>query len=185
MEELADQLGDRLRWLADDDGFALVAAAWPWLRLESPRVRLELGFGAVHGPELSLAADISERGHPERYSLGETARTLGLPEPTSRDWVVQGDDGVRTAAERVSAALERQRPLVAGDPETWATLRRHSSEIGARLALEHALERARRDADEAWRANDLERVVEVLAPLEGHLPRHQQGRLDYARRHRG
>jgi hypothetical protein len=185
MAELAAQLADRLRWLLDEEGFRLDEAAWPSLRLESPRVRIDVGFGAVHGPELSLAALIAEHGHPERYSLGETARTLGLPEHPSRDWVVQGDDGVRTAAERVSAALERQRPLVAGDPDAWATLRRRDSEIGARIALETALGYAARDAGDAWRAKDMARVVAVLAPLEGHLPRHQQGWLDYARRRRG
>lgn len=182
MEALEAQLDDRLRWLVDDEGFRLVAAEWPDLHLESPRVRLDLGFGAVHGPVLSLGGEISERGHPGRYSLAESARTLGLPEPGSRDLVVEGDDGVRAAAERASAALERQRPLVAGDPDTWATLRRRLSEIGARISLEHALENARRHAGDAWRARDMERVVEILAPLEGHLPRHQQGQLEYARR---
>jgi hypothetical protein len=182
MGALEEQLGGPLRWLVDDEGFRLVAAAWPDLHLESPRVQLELGFGAVHGPVLSLGAAISEHGHTERYSLSETARTLGLPERGSRDWIVAGDEGVRRAAERVSAVLELQRPLVAGDPDTWATLRRRISEIGARISLELALERARRDAGDAWRARDLARVVEILAPLEGHLPRHQQGWLEYARR---
>ena len=86
--------------------------------------REDVGFGSVHGPELALAVRIAEQGHPERYSLGESARTLGLPEHPSRDWVVQGDDGVRTAAGRVSAVLERLRGLVAGDSDLWATLRR-------------------------------------------------------------
>lgn len=179
---LAAQLDGPLRWLVDDEGFQLVGASWPDLQLDSGRVRLELGYGAVHGPALSLGADIAEHGHPERYSLAAAARTLGLPEPGSRDWVVEGDDGVRTAAERVSGALQRLRPLVAGDPDTWATLRRRDSEADARISLEHALEHARRHAGDAWRARDLERVVEILAPLEGHLPRHQQGRLEYARR---
>lgn len=185
MAELAAQLGDPLRWLVEEEGFRLVEAAWPSLRLESPRVRLDVGFGAVHGPELALAVGIAEHGHPERYGLGETARTLGLPEHPSRDWVVQDDGGVRTAAERVSSALERLRPLVAGDTDEWAALRRRGSEIGARISLQNALEYAGRDAGDAWRAKDMARVVEVLAPLEGHLPRHQQGWLDYARRRLG
>jgi Flp pilus assembly pilin Flp len=51
-------------------------------------------------------------------------------------------------------------------------------------ALDYALEDAGRDAGEAWKERDLDRVVAILEPLEGHLPRHQQSWLDYARRNR-
>jgi hypothetical protein len=73
---------------------------------------------------------------------------------------------------------------VAGDPDAFRTIRRREKEAVTANELEYALEYADRDAGEAWKERDLDRVVAILEPLEGHLPRHQQAWLDYARRNR-
>ena len=88
------------------------------------------------------------------------------------------------ALERISEQLRTVEPLVAGDPEAFRTVRRRYKEAITANDLQYALEDARRDAGEAWQAKDLDRVVEILEPLEGHLERHEQGWLDYARRRR-
>ena len=107
-----------------------------------------------------------------------------MPEHPPRDWLIESDDDVARAPQRIARELERSSRSWPATPRRSARVRRRDKEAITANALGYALEDARRDAGEAWQAKDLDRVVEILEPLEGHLERHEQGWLDYARRRR-
>jgi hypothetical protein len=183
MERLTAAVPRRLGWLRDH-GYEQAEARWPGVRLESPNARLYIGYSATHGGALTLGVSLQEHGDPDPRSLGSLQRLSGVPEHPPRDWLIEADADVERALARISEQLRTIEPLVAGDPEAFRTVRRRYKEALTANALEYALEDARRDAGEAWRERDLGRVIEILEPLEGHLDRHQQGWLDYARRKR-
>jgi hypothetical protein len=185
MRALAAQLDGELRWLRDRHDLQAAEAAWPALWLASPRASVRLTFDpALHGAKLALGADFAEPESLERLTLETAARHLDAATHDVRSRIVDGPGDVPAAAAALSSDLSAVEPLVAGEPEAFRTVRRRYKEAVTRISLEYALEDASQDAGEAWRARDLERVVAILEPLEGHLPRHQQGWLDYARRKR-
>jgi hypothetical protein len=165
-------------------GYEPAEARWPAVRLESPRATLRIGYSATHGNAVTLGVSLQEHGDPESRSVSALQRLSGVPEHGSRDWLVESAADVDRALARIAEALQTVEPLLAGDPEAFRTVRRREKEAVTANALAYELDDARRDAGEAWRAKDLERVVAILEPLEGHLERHEQGWLDYARRNR-
>jgi len=184
MERLTAAVPEQLGGLLRDHGYEPAEARWPAVRLRSPRATLAIGYSATHGNALTLGVSLQEDGDPEPRSLSALQRLSGVPEHPPRDWLIESDEDVERALRRISGELKTIEPLVAGDPEAFRTVRRRSKEAVTANALDYELEDARRDAGEAWQAKDLDRVVEVLEPLEGHLERHEQGWLDYARRKR-
>ena len=183
MRRLEAAVERQLGWLREH-GYEVAEARWPVVRLDSERVALWLGYSVGHGGRLVIGVSLQERGEPERRSLGSIQHISGLPELPTADAVVESDDDVDAVVARISEQLRTIEPLVAGQEEAFRTLRRRYKESLAATTLAFALEDASREAAEAWRERDLERVVAILEPLEGHLPRHQQGWLDYARRNR-
>jgi hypothetical protein len=181
MERLLAELDGRLPWLAEH-GLRRTSAAWPYAHYESGGVLLDLGYGIVHGPQLSLGATLQQRGDAEAHSLGSAQRLCGLPEHPSRDTVIDNEEDLGPAVERLGTALRTIEPLLAGQEAAWAGLRRRGSEALAGNALESALRHTRPEARDAFKTGDYERVVALLDPLESHLERHEQGWLDYARR---
>jgi hypothetical protein len=179
MQRLEAGVRDRLGWLRDH-GYELGDARWPAVTLDSPRARLALRYSHGHGNRLVLGVSLQEHGDSESRSLSTIQRLSGLPEPLAPE----SADDVDAALERISDQLRAVEPLVAGDPDAFRTVRRREKEAETANELDYALEYAGRDAGEAWKERDLDRVVAILEPLEGHLPRHQQGWLDYARRNR-
>ena len=179
MERLVAGVRDHLGWLREH-GYELTEREWPVVTLDSPRARLALGYARGHGNRLLIGVSLQEQGEPEPRSLTTLQRLSGLPEPLAPE----AADDIATSLVRISEQLRAVEPLVAGDPDAFRTVRRREKEAETANALDYALEDAGRDAGEAWKERDLDRVVAILAPLEGHLPRHQQGWLDYARRNR-
>ena len=177
LDWLEAQLAGPLAWLRDE-GFELREAHWPTLHLESPRARLNLSFAAAHWPALRLGATLGERGDRRLHSLGEAQRLLGHPEHGSRELVMDDAD---TALARLDELLRELRPLLAGDPDAYATLRRRDSELLAETQLDEDLRTALPEARDAFDAQDYARVVALLDPLEGHLPAADRRRLDLAR----
>jgi hypothetical protein len=176
---LEDQLAGPLAWLAREHGFRLTEAEWPTLRLDSDRVRLDLSFADAHGARKRLSATLGEHGDPQLYSAEGAMRLLTGEEVDARATLLEdGDAAVRTLAAR----LHRIEPLLRGDADAFATLRRRDREALAGAQLDEDLRVARPAAKEAFHARDWARVVSLLDPLEGHLERHEQGWLDYARR---
>ena len=184
MERLTAAVPEQLGRLLRDHGYDPGEARWPVVRLESPRASLAIGYSATHGNALTLGVSLQEHGDPQPRSVSALQRLSGVPEHPPRDWLIESDGDVAEALQRMSRELQTIEPLVAGDAEAFRTVRRREKEAVTANALDYALEDARRDAGEAWQAKDLDRVVEILEPLEGQLERHQQGWLDYARRNR-
>jgi hypothetical protein len=183
MERLTAAVPEELGWLRDH-GYGQAEARWPAVRLQSPSVTLAIGYSATHGGAPTLGVSLQEHDDLQARSLSALQRLSGVPEHPPRDWLIESDDDVRRALARISQALETVEPLVAGDAGAFRAVRRREKEAVTANALDYALDDARRDAGEAWQAKDLDRVVEILEPLEGHLERHEQGWLDYARRRR-
>jgi hypothetical protein len=183
MERLSAELDRHAGWLAGL-GLRRTAVLWPYVHYESARVGLDVGYGIVHGPRLAVGATIVEHGEHDGRSLGAAQRLLGVPERSAHDTAIDREADLGPAVERLSEQLRSVEPLLRGDPEAFQGIRRRDKELQTANALEDSLRYAAQDADDAWRARDLERVIEVLEPLEGHLDRHQQGRLEYARRKR-
>jgi hypothetical protein len=179
---LREQLDGPLAWLRDEHGFALTEARWPTLRLDSDRVRLDLSIADAHGATKRLSATVGEHGHPEFYSVEGAHRLLTGEELDARATLV--DDRERALGALV-ARLRGTEPLVAGDPEAFATLRRRDKEAITGTQLDEDLRVARPKAKAAFQARDYPRVIALLDPLEGHLDAHEQGWLDYARRKSG
>jgi hypothetical protein len=183
MKRLKAGMRTQLGWLRDH-GYEEAETDWPTVRLESPTTDLTVGYSSTHGNRLTLGAALQEHGDPEPRSVAALQRLSGVPEHPPRDWLIESDDDVEPVLAKISGELRTIEPLVAGDEQAFRTVRRRYKEAVTANALDYALEDARRDAGEAWNDRDLDRVVEILEPLEGHLERHEQGWLDYARRKR-
>jgi hypothetical protein len=158
-------------------------AEWPSLRLESDRVQLDLGFAQSHGARPRLSATVMEAGDEETYSAEGAQRLLQGTDPDPNATLL-GDDPER-AVRALAGNLRAIEPLLQGHPDAFATLRRREREALAGIQLEDDLRVARPEAKEAFQARDWARVIALLDPLEGHLERHEQRWLDYARRRSG
>ena len=165
--------------MRDEHGFALAEAEWPTLCLESDRVELDLSIADAHGAMKRLGATLAERGHTELYSVEGAHRLLTGEELDPRATLLEDRDA---AVQVLSTRLHGLSGLIQGKEEDWATLRRREREALAGNQLEDDLRVARPEAKEAFQARDWARVIALLDPLEGHLERHEQGWLDYARR---
>jgi hypothetical protein len=184
MRALVAELDGELRWLRERHGYRPAGAEWPAVWLEA-RASLKLAFvSAHHGLKIVLGGSVAERESLDRIGFDDAAELLGARRPDLAPLYVERAADVPPAAARLSGELRAIEPLLAGDAEAFQTARRRHKEAVTQISLEYALEDAGRDAGEAWRERDLDRVIAILEPLEGHLERHQQGWLDYARRKR-
>ena len=168
MEELERQVAaGRLRWLADEHGYAIWSSAWPTLELRAMWTVVELGFGEGPAGRLELGCRLGAVGHPGTLTPRALAQELGLE--VDVDAVpVPGPEGVAPACERLSALLGGPlRAVVEGDLGAFGVRAGHNSrhaESGERPPdeLEASLSEADRTA--------------LLAGLEGGL-REQAGWL--------
>jgi hypothetical protein len=184
MGALLEELRGGLRWLGDELGYELEEAGFPAILLRSDETELRLSFGALHGKRLALFANVREVGGGEWLHAGRIAALAEGAEPVI-DTEVGGPADVPDAAARLSGLLERIRPALAGGREALARLRELDRRASEQAEAERWLETVRGPAADASRHEDWERVVELLGPLDGRLPRAEQMRLDLARRRLG
>jgi hypothetical protein len=93
---------------------------------------------------------------------------------------------VKVGVERLANQVKHfARRALVGDQAVFTELARQQEELSRCYAAEVLAGHVRPRADEAFRAGDYERAVELLSKIEGELTPAEQRKLEYARRHIG
>ncbi|MEM9558549.1 MAG: hypothetical protein AAGC60_30130 [Acidobacteriota bacterium] len=150
-----------------------------WVDFQNEAVVVRVGFDVGRSYEVDVW--VGRRGAGELYSLQEILHMETGCSPraflASSDHAV--DLGLRSMAQQLRERCPRLLEETAGEFERLA---KHRRSMAGQDAQQRALKRALVKAQEEWRAQNFQAVVEALTPFEERLSESERLRLGLARK---
>jgi hypothetical protein len=167
-------------------GFRLVEQENARLGYESDQTLFSIEWDVRSG-ELNIFVGLKPRKGEKRdsFSLSDLLRMEGVDAPESLQPFQVSEE------ERLPAFLGRlaedtrvhASSALAGDRMFFRRLEIFRNSQSSALLRDMTVRRVRLDADEAWRARDFNRVVDLYSLIGEEMNQAEKGRLEYARRH--
>jgi hypothetical protein len=169
----------------EDAGFRCTKNAPSLLCYESDLSFVTVSWDARSGELDASIGLLPQTGQvQDGYSIADVLGFAGLPESNSRPAQVADisrlEPFVATLANNVYTYAQ---PALAGDRGYFQELETFRNTKAATFMQDMKLQQMRSEVQSAWRKRQYDRVVNLYAPMEGHLTKSEARKLEYARQH--
>jgi hypothetical protein len=174
--------------LVSEYGFRSVRTEATFVRFESEAVFVNVYHGRASyelGVEIGQPQKVTGLPAERRFTLYEFV-VLNNAEKVSgyTYYQVSRPELMGEFVNRLADLTKRYCGLaLMGGPEIFEKVAQVRSRLSAQLMKEMALEGVRPQVDEAWRAKNFKRVIDLYESIEPHLTEAERKKLTYARRH--
>jgi hypothetical protein len=167
-------------------GLRPVAEDATLVRYESDAVTVSVYHGRA---SYEIGVEIGRKDRQERYGLGYLVSRAGEQARETQGFgrgvmfQVSTPEGVKNSVPKVAELVRTcGDQFLSGNPAFYDQLAEENERASITYERQQMVDRIRKEADAAWSAKDLPRVVELYSPVADQLTEIEAGRLAYARK---
>jgi hypothetical protein len=167
--------------------YVLIASSDSYVRIDSHDTSIQVHYDYRRSFEVGVEFCELVNGKCCRripFNLGEVFREFEVPDANSISFFQSCDilEVHRYLVFIADILVSCCEPILAGDRSYFMSLNNRRSIESAEYTRHVMLRSVRNSADQAWHANEYQQFVDLLAEFEDVLPRHDQMKLEYAKK---